>query len=363
MEVSQQQGERILQELEKRGDTVRNPSAYIVTAISKEPKLPQEIGCGGFGGKGACGFPGIAEGFVGKGAGGCVGMAAPRSFRGLPRHPLVNVLDGPALEALEEIGPQAASAILENLQLQGQSVHNPSAYVLRAVGNARKGKGAGAKAAGAMGAAAPKGSWPAADVRDILDARALAALEGLPAQDAQEVLARLEANSHEGPIKNPSAYVQRAVENALRRSTPENGAHLDLLGDWRHKLDERALDALQGVSAEAISHIISEMEKGNPDEIRNPSAYVIRAVGNSRKRSSNDQAFAVQSQLEGELSALMLDDKATVALQALDPMVALEIVNNMKKQAAIGNPSAYIMKAVGNAQRGDGPRLAKRPRM
>merc|ERR1712183_1247401 len=52
-------------------------------------------------------------------------------------------LDDEAKVALEEIGYEASEAILQDLAAKGENVRNPSAYVLRAVGNARIGKGAG----------------------------------------------------------------------------------------------------------------------------------------------------------------------------------------------------------------------------
>merc|ERR1711920_1082575 len=98
-------------------------------------------------------------------------------------------LDVEANQALEDIGPDAAAAIMEQLEAEGSKVRNPSAYVVKAVGNARRGKGAG----GAIGAARQAASQvvvphtepeegfaqePDLDaVRDSLDAKAIEALD------------------------------------------------------------------------------------------------------------------------------------------------------------------------------------------
>ena len=50
-------------------------------------------------------------------------------------------LDAKAMDALDEVGYSAAFSILQKLNKQGNQVNNPNAYIMRAVGNEKRGLG------------------------------------------------------------------------------------------------------------------------------------------------------------------------------------------------------------------------------
>lgn len=305
--------------------------------------------------------------------------------RNLPRHPLVNALDERAQEGLEEVGMEAATAILQQLESQMGKINNPSAYVLRAVGNARKGKGAGGEVGGVPPQRQPGqgdflGRW-----RANLDPDAVSALEGVEPDAARAILAELEAKA--GKVRNPSAYVVKAVGNAKQgKQAPgvsttasdglgaEYGAGGDnvllegVLGRWRGSLDLEAITALGSVDPEHAGAILAELEL-KEGSVRNPSAYVVKAVGNAKQgrqlpgMSTRVKKEGQNEELQVELARHALDEKAQQALQELELADALDILAHLTQQSSsIGNPSAYVMKSVGNKKNGMDGRSAKRPR-
>merc|ERR1711874_432841 len=96
-------------------------------------------------------------------------------------------LDVEANQALEDIGPDASAAIVEQLEAEGSKVRNPSAYVVKAVGNARRGKGAG----GAIGRTVTPTPSSIEEVldpwRDTLDTKAIESLESVGPEAAASI--------------------------------------------------------------------------------------------------------------------------------------------------------------------------------
>merc|ERR1719188_596138 len=129
-----EQAAHILENLEGKASTVRNPSAYVVRSVAN---LLQEGGGSG----GSSGGGGGGSGFSNFNSPG-MGQTPP---------PPSGQLDDRALSALEELDAAEQVAIMEQLEAKRAQIQNPSAYVLRACSNARKGCGKGAGGPPPMG--------------------------------------------------------------------------------------------------------------------------------------------------------------------------------------------------------------------
>lgn len=174
-------------------------------------------------------------------------------------------------------------------------------------------------------------------------------------------------------VNNPSAYIQRAVSNALRgQSVPglshgrdpnpglvtqapaAQGAHYMVAPGII--LDEKATVALQGTAPEIAAQVIAELQTKDPREVRNPSAYVQRALSNAKLKAPQvavPQEIQSAKNVGSDVSA-RLDDDARHALQEVSPEAAQHILQLLAEAGdKVHNPSAYVMKAVRNHQEGD----------
>lgn len=260
-EIGGEAAEMILQELDSKGASVRNPSAFVVRAVANARR--------------------------GEGTAAMLATIPVATKQVLPD------LDERANEALEEIGPDAAATIVQNLAHLGSKVNNPSAYVLRAVNNAKRGQGAGGQAMAAEAQSAVSEMLEA--FAQKLDGEAMSALSSAPPAVAGSVLSELESKWAE--VKNPSAYVVRAVANAKK------GQALSTMGSigprntgrpagvpQRHggqgggtaQLDAKALSALEEVGMASAAVILQKLH-AQSGSITNPSAWVIRAVANEKR--------------------------------------------------------------------------------
>eukprot|EP00747_Dinoflagellata_sp_TGD_P207271 gnl/TRDRNA2_/TRDRNA2_80852_c0_seq1.p1 gnl/TRDRNA2_/TRDRNA2_80852_c0~~gnl/TRDRNA2_/TRDRNA2_80852_c0_seq1.p1 ORF type:complete len:402 (+),score=86.20 gnl/TRDRNA2_/TRDRNA2_80852_c0_seq1:2-1207(+) len=336
----------ILQELERKGSAVRNPSAYICRACENRkmgigPKLAGEIS------------PWLER------------------YRG--------TLDQEVLESLSRIDQQHALVLLQNIDSADGSIRNPSAYIAKSIKNLETGSNLPELRSAPMNGTDGK----------ELDDKARAALAEVGPEAAKAIMAELEAKGDS--VRNVSAYVCRAVGNTRRgegaaggllpvpsvdvpTSKDGDGQVLapgnDVLGAWRSKLDADAVRTLETVGATAASAILSELDSRG-DQVRNPSAYVVKAAVNmmhgnvppnlqaalsgvAAKGSSADNAVA-QAELDLQMSKYrhLIDEKATKALSELSAGIAAAILAQLGKLGGgVKNPSAYICKAVGNAQNG-----------
>lgn len=258
------------------------------------------------------------------------------------------VIDQKAWESLMTLD-KSALGILQELDQKGDEIRSPSAYVQRAVRNRAGGAEIdGAPPARGGGSLAPP-------------------VFGMMAQGLGQGL---------GGLGGLGGGGLSAAEQPVKR------------GNGQYGLDEKAEAALLEASPEIYTQIIGELEqKGH--EIRNPSAYVQRAISNSKqaqqgllaRREAEAQAlqgFAeggdsqwddkIAMELQEELSLLTspLDEKATLALAEVSPESAVNILRGLRtKGEQVGNPSAWVCKAVGNERR-NGPRMepaTKRLRM
>jgi len=319
------------------------------------------------------------------------------------------LVDKKAWGSLMTLG-EVALDILQDLDSKGDQIHNPSGYVQRSVNNYLKESREASHASHASHPAEGRVSKPALPRRPVsaaavvppkrqaveggaagLDEKATAALAEATPEAAAYVMADLEARAHE--IRNPSAYVQRALANARQgkggaavsdfatpghhdayptgydetptESVPEPATanNTESLMDL---LDESARNALENdVGPEVADAILARLE-AEGGKVHNPSAYVLRAVrnaqqgkGTGKNHSSSGAAPAAgeaeqfEHELEQELlSTAPLDDKARAALKELSAEAALLIVRHLNREAGqVRNASAYICKAVGNAKR------------
>mmetsp|Transcript_26819 Transcript_26819/g.67522 ORF Transcript_26819/g.67522 Transcript_26819/m.67522 type:complete len:714 (+) Transcript_26819:288-2429(+) len=289
----------ILTELQTKSSSINNPSAYVQRAAANARR-----------GEGAAAavaaqIPGGLEALQQPAAAAAAHSTRSSFGGGSPS----TQLDERAQSALAELSPEAATAILQVLEEQGDKVQNPSAYVLKAVGNARKGQGAGGAASrGGQSSSQADLEILLAPWRPQLDAKAQEALEEAGYQAAHHILGELEAKA--GSVRNPSAYVAKAVANfksGIAPAGPGTGAgagaqyprHSSAGEDAQASaelaeelarvaaataggLDEKAMAALEGVGVHAALSIV-RLLNGQGGKVNNPNAYVMRACANEKR--------------------------------------------------------------------------------
>jgi len=358
-EVGVEAAEIILQELQSKGGSVNNPSAYVVRAV-----------------KNARRGEGTAASFATNSKIEFVPKRAPAQLNsdGLLQGHQAAELDERATAALEEVGPEASALILQQLEQQAGKVNNPSAYVLRAANNAKRGQGAAGQADVQAAASAwewePKQSFAqtaAAEALD-LDEKAWAALEQVGPEAAAAIMQQLEQQG--GSVNNPSAYVVRAANNAKRGQgaagqvmvAGAQSASSNLLEEWSEKLDPEAMSALGSVMPDTAASVLAELES-KWDHVKNPSAYVVRAVGNAKRGQSQmdpvGQVSSSRSLPHSQAASrpvggtAQLDAKALSALEEVGMATASVILQKLHGQGGtIANPSAWVIRAVANEKRG-----------
>lgn len=398
----------ILQNLDSRASTVRNPSAYVVRSVANfeknggvldenaaEPDFADQIlgsdrpgpPLGAFdfdtpiGGGPLDGFDrgggGEHGGYTLVGTGGSSESRNKLSDRGL---------DEKAEAALAEVPHGVANTILQELESKSHMVQNRSAYVSRAVANAKKGEGRAASAEGGVTHGQGPGLISGYEhLTALIDERARSALEDQSVEVQSTILKALEDQGNK--VQNPSAYVLKAVGNARNgkgqagavltgtrlshaEACPAEAAAVEAaLAPWRAKLDEDAQRALEPLGLQAVQHILSELEQ-KMGSIRNPSAYVVRAVANLKQgmspgpvgagqnaRPGNDYTAAVvEAELQEEMMKVgmwaTLDDKALDALEQVGTRGALKVLRALNAQGGqVSNPNAYIMRGVANEKK------------
>ena len=125
-----------------------------------------------------------------------------------------------------------------------------------------------------------------------LDAGALRALAELETAEADAIAQRLEQAG--ATVRNPSAYVHarsttRGAAARKRRPTASPGARM-AAAPRRGQLDQNALSALQELPQEQATSILDELASKGAG-VRNPSAYVVKAVGNARRQLEGGGRF------------------------------------------------------------------------
>lgn len=360
--------EVILRTLQQKQGSIRNPSAYVCRSVANLG-LPPE--------------PGTQEGprqpLAAPAASKSVRMAITPQMLTESQFSLMQIIDVEARGALEGCEPEVVAQIMSTLEQNLERVHNPSAWVLKSVANAKRGSRqpaqlqamhSGVYMQQAVQARPAQGPWDQGP--------------GLQAQQACY-----------GANGAPMQQLQQA-----RLSAPTMPASGPPMGQAPNRtLDIEAIKALQDVDPKVAQSILADVHmKG--DQIRNPSAYVIRAVVNAKSGllphglasggqhqppqdlsqqvapgpmaplgplaapgtvvpqqeapASNWSDAVLNDEFHMELQKLpyILDDKAIGVLLELDTIPATEIVRNLSTQGAkIKNPNAWIMRAVANKQR------------
>lgn len=248
-------------------------------------------------------------------------------------------LDAGALQALAELDSSEADAIALRLEHAGPNVRNPSAYVHRAVNNARRRVGVAVAAA----------------AQHQLDASALAALSELPPEAAQAILDEL--GSKGAGVRNPSAYVVKAVGNARRGDqvgVPQPAylsAGAPVAGRHAVHLQQRGYPMYHPQNQQQLALALAAQAANFPgqDPQRRPNGV-------------DHHHLAAQNALNAEYSSL--DPKAAAALGALPANQAAQIlVELQRKRGSIRNPSAYVMRATANAHAGQLPGAFQQPQL
>eukprot|EP00439_Symbiodinium_sp_Y106_P076834 s723_g15.t3 len=271
--------EEILQDMDSKGD-VRNPSAFIVKALSSFPaprhdanlphrqQLPE---------------PEMQN----------VGDSQMTIYDVLDRHPgLQQALDATALQRLEEADFARAADVIEELALR-PDVRNCSAFVVQALRHA----------------VAPTYDdhdgevdqillrYPA--IRGRLDSQALMKLADSDPARVEEILQDMDSK---GDVRNPSAFIVKALSSfpAPRHDAPlphqqppepemqkmgnswmwqdESPLHQLLSSDpgLREALDDGAMRALEACDPERALEVVEDIIKKG--DVRNPSAFVAASL-------------------------------------------------------------------------------------
>lgn len=197
-----------------------------------------------------------------------------------------------------------------------------------------------------------------------------------------------------GPdVRNPSAYITKAYnDRAHGKPGPMGGAGREYNALARRveevvrsmRLDDRASDVLRSGDPVRVRELLDSM----PSNVRNPSAYIMKAGNDWLHQSSPPypQVYALPSaprhayaapfafvapvapprpqrrrpredvqnseELEARIGLLQLDEKAGDRLRSLEPMDAIAILESMDAAADVRNPSAFITKAVNDRLHG-----------
>lgn len=367
----------ILQEMDAKGAAVRNASAYIQKSVANFKSGNTRPG------------------------------GPPRTYDFLAAYR--GVLDEKSLLALTELGEEHGSTILANLEQKGESVRNPSAWIMKSIANSRSEGGPPAPAfplayppsyphpayasmyppqyAAPQYAAYNPAAYQAAPARPamrenatnfrhagvLLDAKADEALKSIGPEGAQKIFNEFQAKS--GGIRNPSAYVTKAVANAVLEGAPKFAPGEAGYGSESRELDAAATKALEEIGPEAAAVIMEQLE-GEGEKVRNPSAYVVKAVGNARRgkgaggKGQEAQAlnsFAAAPPPESLMTPDMsmeellapwrenLDEKCLEKLESVGIESAYSILTQLESRGdQVRNASAFVMKSCGNAQKGGG---------
>ncbi|OLQ07074.1 hypothetical protein AK812_SmicGene9553 [Symbiodinium microadriaticum] len=270
--------EEILQDMDSKGD-VRNPSAFIVKALSSFPALRHDANLS---------HRPLPEPEMQN-----VGDSEMTIYDVLDSHPgLQQALDATALQRLEEADFARAADVIEELA-QRPDVRNCSAFVVQALRHA----------------VAPMYDdhdgevdrillrYPA--IRGRLDGQALMKLADSDPARVEEILQDMDSK---GDVRNPSAFIVKALSsfpaprhdvNVPHRQTPEpemqkmgnswmrqeeSPLHQLLSSDpgLREALDDGAMHALEACDPERALEVVEDIIKKG--DVRNPSAFVAASL-------------------------------------------------------------------------------------
>ncbi|CAH0375315.1 unnamed protein product [Pelagomonas calceolata] len=261
-------------------------------------------------------------------------------------------LDAGALRALAELETAEADAIAQRLEQAGATVRNPSAYVHRAVNNARR-RGTQAPPYGQ-----PGGAYGGGAAAGQLDQNALSALQELPQEQATSILDELASKG--AGVRNPSAYVVKAVGNARRQL--EGGGRF--YGGGPPGGPPRGYGGGGYGRPPMHGQPPAPRGYGAPQQPFGPTGQQLDYPGGHyyehHAAPPPSQPFDTDAAVAAEYAHL--DQKAVAALQALPALQSTQILLELRrKRGAIRNPSAYVMRATANAAAGTVPDTARSP--
>ncbi|CAE7229823.1 unnamed protein product [Symbiodinium natans] len=373
--------------LQQTEGSVRNPSAYVCRNLQNDRRGPEDHPGLPYQGHTAIPPPRAAP-----------PPPAPAFTGGLipAARPLVEispggleVLDGLLAKWRPSIDQQAwqslmaldsmAVDILQELDQKADQIRSPSAYVQRAVGNAKAGHTPGRARSGHAHVPMAPMTIPAAPPPPSHGFPGGGGLGLAPHDEAPEVGNLFS----EQASWSPSAF-SRASNGDPGKANLISQPSEAFYGceDVLRLLDEDAMRALDNLSEEAARKIVLQLSDQR-SKVNNPSAYVMKAARNAQQDPPGASRLAMQENISqpppmdgdgieleeeiGQLSAL-LDEKAMSALHELPPSSAVHIVRKLRMQEAqVTNASAWVCKAVGNMKRpppaAGGPEFAKRARV
>lgn len=384
--------------LQQTEGSVRNPSAYVCRNLQNDRRGPEDLP--------VAGVPYQTSMAPPRSAPPPPPVAQPNFAAGgmLPvGRPLIEISPG-GLEALDDLLAKWRPAIdqkawqslmaldtlavdiLQELDQKADQIRSPSAYVQRAVGNAKAGHTPGRPRAGMQPPPpAPMGSMIPGAPPPPLPFQAGSGQGFAPAEESPEV-----GNLFSDQVQawSPSAY-SHATNGNQGQANLISAPNEAFFGceNVLSLLDDDAKRALDNLSEEVARKIVLQLSDQR-SKVNNPSAYVMKAVRNAQHESPGASRPPMQAlpdslsqppppmdgdimELEEELGMVSasLDEKALSALHELPAGSAVHIVRNLRKQEAqVTNASAWVCKAVGNMKRPPppstgAPEFAKRARV
>lgn len=276
-----ERAEEILEDVGAKGD-IRNPSAFVASALRE--------------------FPNARRGRVSQPLLLPVQRHSQNDVDGLlARYPEVrDRLDASALHKLREADVARATQIVEDIARKGD-VRNPSAFVsksLSSVAIPRVGSGAVDAPGGYVAA-------PPASLEDVLElyphvARSIddGALRRLQAADPERAVELIEELAAKDDVHNVSAFVTKALVAFPNVRQKLDSVHRVAQAFAQYPqvqslLDNDALQRLHSADPERAAEIIADMAlKG---DIRNPSAFVSKAISSYPQRRGTMTATATRS--------------------------------------------------------------------
>jgi len=339
---------------------VRNLSAYITKAVNDRAR-----------GKGPA-YPRVVENLDDRPRG--KGQAYPR----LAENPLSRRLedairsfglDDKASDALHNMDPSQAVELLDTIPA---NVRNVSAYITKAVNDRARGKGP-------PPAFAPQSTFDPQrtfapqridhELKMIsdqveqavytlgLDSRAASTLRDMDPWQAAELL-----DSIPPSVRNASAYITKAVNDRMHQ--PPSGAFVSMarpvvyaappvqrfIPQPMHTMRRPRED----VYGQRPASPVFPMRRPREDAYLTPAygqytpAYPVTAPALPIRRPKEDAQKAAE--VEAQIEALQLDEKASNLLRSLAPMDATGLLESMPGE--VRNPSAFISKAANDRLRG-----------
>eukprot|EP00927_Polykrikos_kofoidii_P085894 TRINITY_DN9463_c0_g1_i2.p1 TRINITY_DN9463_c0_g1~~TRINITY_DN9463_c0_g1_i2.p1 ORF type:complete len:980 (-),score=198.47 TRINITY_DN9463_c0_g1_i2:148-3087(-) len=335
-QVNPEVADSILQSLEAKGSTIRNPSAYVVQAVNNELRNSgSAASVSADGRKSFSAFGGDdddhselvvpkeeeeEEVVPRRSERRHAPPAIGERLRAAPVETTESSLNDLARGALQKVSPEAADIIVERLEARGGSVRNPSGYVIQAVNNELR--------------ALDREQHPEDHGGSINGSHSDEGGEGhgeVPQGERARLI--LKSVASRSDVKNPSAYVLKAVNNHCQERnharTPGRIPDPPRADSRRRSGDE---DRRQ-----------SRREEAADEEPR----------GRRRPRSPSRGSNA---DIDADIPASIRDvisDRAMDLLSRLEPAARANLVGQLSKKAGvISNPTAYVIKGCENAKRG-----------